>query len=85
MTEEQKPVEVKAKAFQVRKCFKIGEAVRVIQGNRAGESGIITKIMRNQEGLDSHATITMMEESSHSDLTVLVNNLRIRTEIDPST
>ena len=57
----------------------------MIQGNRAGEAGIITRIMRNSEGLDSHATVTMMEDSSHSDLTVLVNNLRLRTEIDPST
>jgi len=41
--------------------------------------------MRNSEGLDSHATITMIEDSSHSDLTVLVNNLRLRTDVDPST
>jgi len=44
-TEESKPVEVKAKAYHVRKSFKIGESVRIIQGNRAGEEGIITKIV----------------------------------------
>jgi transcription elongation factor len=78
MTEESKPIEIKAKAFQVRKFFKIGEAVRIIQGNRAGEAGIVTRIIRNSEGVDSHATVTMIEDSSHSDLTVLINNLRLR-------
>lgn len=84
ITEESKPVEIKAKGFQVRKLFRIGESVRIIQGNRAGEAGIITRIMRNSDGLDSHATVTMIEDSSHSDLTVLINNLRLRQDIDPS-
>lgn len=85
LTEDSKPVEVKAKAFHVRKCFKIGESVRIIQGNRAGEEGIVTKIVRNEDGLDSHAIVTMIQDTSTHDLTVLINNLRIKQEIDPNT
>lgn len=36
MTTEKKPFEIKTKAFTVKKCFKIGESVTVIQGNRSG-------------------------------------------------
>ena len=78
ITEDSKPFEVKAKAFHVRKCFKMGESVRIIQGNRAGEEGIVTKIVRNEDGLDSHAIVTMIMDDSTHDLTVLVNNLRIK-------
>ena len=85
ITEDSKPFEVKAKAFHVRKCFKMGESVRIIQGNRAGEEGIVTKIVRNEDGLDSHAIVTMIMDDSTHDLTVLVNNLRIKQEFDPNT
>lgn len=35
-TEEAKPLEIKVRTFQVRKSFKVGESVRIIQGSRAG-------------------------------------------------
>lgn len=47
LTEELKPFEVKIRAHQVKKCFKIGESVRIIQGNRSGEPGVITQILKD--------------------------------------
>lgn len=85
MTTEKKPFEIKTRAYTVKKCFKVGESVRVIQGNRSGQQGIITQIYKTSEGIDSHATITMIDDSNQSDITVLVNNLRLRVEIDPNT
>lgn len=85
MTEERKPIEVKAKAHQVKKSFKVGESVRVIQGNRSGESGIITSLLKNSDGIESHAVVTMIDDTKHSDLTILINNLRLKLEVDPNT
>jgi len=45
MTEERKPMEVKVKVFLVSKCFDHGEQVRIIQGNKAGEDGIISRVI----------------------------------------
>jgi transcription elongation factor len=84
-TEEAKPFEVKTRAHIVKKCFKIGESVRIIQGNRAGEPGVISQILKDSRGQDSHAVITMMDDSCHSELTILINNLRLKKEIDPNT
>lgn len=59
--------------------------MRIIQGNRAGEPGIISQILKDSQSQDSHAVITMVDNSSHSELTVLINNLRLKKEIDPNT
>lgn len=80
--DEKKQFPVTVRGFQVRKCFKVGESVRIIQGNRAGESGIVTQILQDAEGLDSHAVISMSSDKSHCNLTVLISNLRIKTETD---
>lgn len=72
------------RGFQVSKCFKLGENVMIIQGNRAGESGYITKIIQNGSGQDSHAIVSMIKDTSQSDLTILINNLRIKAEAAPS-
>lgn len=80
-TEDSKPFKVLVRGFQVSKCFKLGENVTIIQGNRAGESGYITKIIQNGSGEDSHATVSMIKDTSQSDLTILINNLRIKTEV----
>lgn len=81
-TEEKKPVTIKVKGFQVRKCFKLGETVQIIQGNRAQESGIVTQLLQDGLGLDTHAVLSMNTDGSHSNLTVPINNIRIKTESD---
>lgn len=77
-TEEDKPLRVKARQYQVQKCFKIGESVRIIQGTRAGEQGIITKLLKNGEGLESHAIISMVFGNIRHDHTVMITNLRLK-------
>lgn len=84
-TEEAKPFEIKVRTFQVRKSFKIGESVRIIQGSRAGQQGIIEALIKDADGEDSHAQLTMTDDSNHNSLTMMVSNLRIRNEIDPTT
>ena len=60
--------------------------IRIIQGNRSGESGIVTQILKNGDGEDSHAVITMINDGGNlCDLTVLLSNLRIKVEVDPNT
>ena len=76
---------VKARQYQVLKCFKVGESVRIIQGSKAGEQGIITKILQNSEGNDSHAVISMVFGNIRHDHTVMINNLRLKQEVDPNT
>lgn len=82
-TDEAKPFEIRVRAFQVRKCFKVGENVRIIQGNRQGQLGIIDGLIKNGEGLETHALLTMTDDSDHSSLTVMINNLRLSKEDDP--
>lgn len=81
MTEERKPFQVKVRGFQVRKSFKVGESVRIIQGNRSGESGIVTQLLKDAQGEDTHAVISIITDN-HINLTVLINNLRIKTDVD---
>jgi len=56
--------------------------VRILQGNRSGESGIVTSVLEDGLGLDTHAVISMNTGNDHNNITVLVNNLRIKTESD---
>lgn len=79
-------MQVKTEAYKVKKSFKLGEMIRIIQGNRSGESGIVTQILKNGDGEDSHAVITMINDGGNRcDLTVLLSNLRIKVEVDPNT
>lgn len=41
--------------------------------------------MKTEDGLDSHAIVTMIYDKTTHDLTVLINNLRIKQEVDPNT
>ena len=78
MSDDSKPFEVKVRSHLVKKCFNTGESVRIIQGNRAGESGIISTVLKDSSGHDSHAVITMINGAAQNDLTILVNNLRLK-------
>ena len=62
--------------------------MRVIQGRRAGESGVIGQLIKGTDGLDSHAVLTLgmgEDGSSKTSLTIMINNLRIKKEVDPNT
>lgn len=58
--------------------------MRIIQGHRGGESGIITSIVQDSDKLDTHAVISIVTGSNHSDLTVPISNLRLKHETDPT-
>ena len=84
-TQERTSFKIKVEAHKVRKNFEIGESVRIIQGHRAGEIGLVNRILTNSEGLDSHVVVTMINDSTPSDLTIQIKNLRIKQENDPNT
>ena len=58
--------------------------MKVIQGHRGGESGIITQLVKDNEQVDTHAVISIVTGGNHSDLTVPISNLRLKHETDPT-
>lgn len=76
------------KGFQVRKDFKVGESVRIIQGRRAGEVGVISQLFAGTDGIPKAAALTLgMEEVGAEKSTMTINacNLRLKHEVDPNT
>jgi ribosomal protein L24 len=62
----------------------VGESVRIIQGHRAGEIGMVSRILTSADGLDSHVVVSMINDNTPTDLTVGISNLRIKHENDPN-
>ena len=76
------------KGYQVKKDFKVGESVRIIQGRRAGEVGVISQLISGPDGNTTAAALTLGMEDIGTDktsLTIATQNLRLKHEVDPNT
>ena len=70
------PVKIKVTAKELRKFFKLGESVRILQGVHAGEPGQVLEVSNE----NTHARVLM--ENTKAELKVLMSNLRRNEEID---
>lgn len=42
-------------------------------------------MINDARGNETHAVVTMINNSSHHDLTLKIDNLRLKLEVDPNT
>ena len=73
-TIENVPLELKIKTCDISKFFETGEAVRVMQGTHAGETGLVVAI----DG--KHAVVSMDAATGAEELKILLSNLQAKKE-----